>query len=578
MVPDRWESFESISNSRIQHAFDDASLNEDTKSRKSVTRDSPWHPGIFRHVPWMGITSLCGALLCIVASCATVLFSNNQLTSSWRVQPSFLLALSSAGANTLLGFAFAVGAEISWWRTALKGSTIIDLHQQWRYGVSVWASLSSFRYSKSIVLASVFASIAVIDSPLLQRASSIVSEARTTNLPVVTDIVHVIPEGFTGIGSSYSNTVDLFTPTFAGVVKDFSNKVAIDVSDWHCNNTCTGYIIGAGLKPECKQSINSSFSISENIAPPYQTLLSVDFDFMFWQGVMLSAEVRAGIYIQMETVFANTAALQDGICHGSSVRTICKLMPAVLNYTVRIENNILSLKDDARNPSVVSLSNLTYDDTKYTFDYPGISHAAQMLYGSSVQTSTSFPDGYDSVNVSGATSQNYLKSSSNSYGIWSCAYNFSDPTDDMLTNIHELMFRTALSAGSGNSTFEQKIMLQQTKDELVFKSHFEYLAGAVGLMFVTLTLVACTYRGWWQLGRKMTLSPIEIARAYNAPLLLGNGISANADVELLLEKIGGAQVRYGEVVNDTPGAQRGNLGFGLFENVQRPGLGGVYLD
>lgn len=352
--------------------------------------------------------------------------------------------------------------------------------------------------------------------------------------------------------------------------------MTIDVSDWHCNNTCTGYIIGAGLKPECKQSTNSSFLIPGSIQPPYQTLLSVDFDFK--KGMTMFNDLHAECYLQMETIFANTAAGPDGDCLGSSIKTTCKLMPAVLNYTVHLENNILSLKDDVRNLSVVSLSNVTYDHKSFKFDYLGIAHAAQMLYGSSVQTSTSFPDTLNSVNVSGSTSQNYLKSSSNSYGIWSCAYNFSDPTNDMLTNIHELMFRTALSAGSGNSTNEQKLTLQQTKDELVFKSHLEYLAGAVGLMFVTLILVTCTYRGWWQLGRKMTLSPIEIARAYNAPLLRGNGTSANADVEILLENIGGTQVRYGEVVNDTAGAQRGNLGFGFFEDVQRPEMGGVYSD
>lgn len=243
-----------------------------------------------------------------------------------------------------------------------------------------------------------------------------------------------------------------------------------------------------------------------------------------------------------------------------------------------MKKNILSLKDDARNPSVVSLTNVTYDYKSYKYDYLGIAHAAQMLYGSSVQTSLSNFDHYSSINVSGSTAQNYLKSSSNYYGAWSCAYNFSDPTDDMLTNLHELMFHTALSAGSDNSTYEQKLTLQQTKDELVFKSQLEYLAGAVGLMFVTLILVACTYRGWWQLGRNMTLSPIETARTYNAPLLRGNGTSSNTDVELLLETIGGTQVRYGEVVNDTPGAQRSNLGFGSIEDVQRPGMGGVYLD
>lgn len=44
---------------------------------------------------------------------------------------------------------------------------------------------------------------------------------------------------------------------------------------------------------------------------------------------------------------------------------------------------------------------------------------------------------------------------------------------------------------------------------------------------------------YWQLGRIMTLSPIEIARAYNAPLLRGQGVSANANLDLLLEKMEG---------------------------------------
>lgn len=81
-----------------------------------------------------------------------------------------------------------------------------------------------------------------------------------------------------------------------------------------------------------------------------------------------------------------------------------------------------------------------------------------------------------------------------------------------------------------------------------------------------------------QLGRNMTLSPFEKARAYNATLLRGHGVSANADDDLLLEKMGGKRVRYGEILDDTPGAQKGSLGFVLIEDVQRPEKGNVYLD
>lgn len=148
----------------------------------------------------------------------------------------------------------------------------------------------------------------------------------------------------------------------------------------------------------------------------------------------------------------------------------------------------------------------------------------------------------------------------------------------MLRNLLELMFRTALSAGSGNRSYVQNITLQETHDEIVFASHLEFFAGAVGLMFATLVFVASNFYGWWQLGRNMTMSPIEIASAYNVPLLRGHEVSANANVDMQLEKIGGRRVRYGEIVDDTSGLQKGSLGFGLIEDVQRPEKGAFYFN
>lgn len=215
------------------------------------------------------------------------------------------------------------------------------------------------------------------------------------------DIVDVIPPGLTALGASYSNEVDFITPTFAQVAKDFSNKVSINVSDWGCNNTCVGHIIGAGLKPECKQSINSYLSVASTAGPPFATFLNVDFDFVPL-ATPLTGNAYAGIYLTMETIFANTQARESGgTCSGSSVQNSCKLMPAVLNYTFSIENNILSLKDNSRNPSVVSLSNITYDLSTSSFDYAGISHAVQFLYGSLVKTSLTSPDSFLGIDFSG---------------------------------------------------------------------------------------------------------------------------------------------------------------------------------
>jgi hypothetical protein len=51
-----------------------------------------------------------------------------------------------------------------------------------------------------------------------------------------------------------------------------------------------------------------------------------------------------------------------------------------------------------------------------------------------------------------------------------------------------------------------------------------------------------TYRGWWLLGRLVSLSPLEIAKAFDAPML--RGIDANGTSSELARAIGDARVRY----------------------------------
>ena len=55
------------------------------------------------------------------------------------------------------------------------------------------------------------------------------------------------------------------------------------------------------------------------------------------------------------------------------------------------------------------------------------------------------------------------------------------------------------------------------------------------------------YYGFWRLGRKVSLSPIEILTAFDAPLT--READGNADVRTLLRQIGNQPVAYGEAVS-----------------------------
>jgi hypothetical protein len=50
---------------------------------------------------------------------------------------------------------------------------------------------------------------------------------------------------------------------------------------------------------------------------------------------------------------------------------------------------------------------------------------------------------------------------------------------------------------------------------------------------------------WWRLGWVVSLSPIEIARAFSAPKLVGSGSNSGGD--RLMKEIGAKEVWYGVV-------------------------------
>jgi hypothetical protein len=72
------------------------------------------------------------------------------------------------------------------------------------------------------------------------------------------------------------------------------------------------------------------------------------------------------------------------------------------------------------------------------------------------------------------------------------------------------------------------------------------MIGALATMVFCILCVLPSYWGFWQLGRKVTLGPIEIASALGAPVLQQPHTRAG-DVDILLKEVGGRQVRYGEV-------------------------------
>jgi hypothetical protein len=188
------------------------------------------------------------------------------------------------------------------------------------------------------------------------------------------------------------------------------------------------------------------------------------------------------------------------------------------------------------------------------------------------------------------------------------ALNFEDPTSYILSVLDEIMFRAAIDTAF-NNTLEsanwfweeyhedeyvdpplgqrgdlvqynltafpkpQLITMQETRIVQVFESHYRFPALAMGVIFLAVLVLAPILNGFWTLGRKTSLSPLETAKAFGAPLLADGGSNVNA--RQLLEELDLGPVKYGEVLGAVNGigngeVRRRRLGIAAADQVMAP--------
>jgi hypothetical protein len=153
---------------------------------------------------------------------------------------------------------------------------------------------------------------------------------------------------------------------------------------------------------------------------------------------------------------------------------------------------------------------------------------------------------------------------------------WSDPTDDMINMAHELTLHAAITTtdtlvitrwnqpdlettpnlltqgqpeiGSPNLTFVNRTIshdaeVTMTFEEAVYEVQPQWLAGAFALIVIACLSILPTYWGWWHLGRPVSMSFLEIAKAFDAPLM--HRANPNGTFEDHLRSVGDTCVRYG---------------------------------
>ncbi|KAE9377308.1 hypothetical protein N431DRAFT_331034 [Stipitochalara longipes BDJ] len=527
-----------------------------------------WEPGIWRQFPYRGVLALLFSLLCMAGSIAILYRSDGQPVQHWKISPTVYLALFTTGANMSLRFAFNQGVKISWWYSALNGSTVRDLHHLWLYGDTFWSALLSGKNFNLVALASVATTLVVIDQPLIQRASTVVPSNHLHPVQVVAQIAPEIPWGYTGYQSGRGAEEQLMTGPMISAFNDFNSKNQMITNFSGCTGTCTGTIDAGGLATRCS-----------TISGPVTYLLQADNDegggipesiYMpespFGANFTLEAaeSETSGTSILMTVWYTNNATSD---CTGTMTLRTCSLRPATLRYPITLEKNVLSLGNIVNDSVVQSLQPVSPDwisiDGGSDYDrwtLGGLYVAANNLFASNA--TYQFTGGHGSVVYLPDTLSNQFVqlppsiASNESSSIYNetipevCTSNWEDPTTYILSSLNELAFRVSLRSAGIEFRNTSQLPAPQTLEMLesssvnVFHSEYRYLLGSslLGAFFVL--LVAPTFWGWWQIGRSVTLNPIEIAKAFDAPFFQGPG--SNATEQEIVQNTGSRSLRYGE--------------------------------
>jgi hypothetical protein len=131
---------------------------------------------------------------------------------------------------------------------------------------------------------------------------------------------------------------------------------------------------------------------------------------------------------------------------------------------------------------------------------------------------------------------------------------WNDPTAKIINVVEDLAFRLVLFSGNesindngfynGPGGFHQDIQATQILLEPVYRVNWAYLWMALAVIIFATASVMPTFYGWWELGRNVSFSPLEIAKAFNAPILMD--VPSNRDIDAMLKELDGVKVRYGE--------------------------------
>ncbi|QKX58220.1 uncharacterized protein TRUGW13939_05341 [Talaromyces rugulosus] len=489
--------------------------------------------------PWPALLLTLIALVCMTAMAAIVVISNNKPVASWAIGPAVLLAFFSSVWSGSLTMLLTMSIAVIWWRAARQGSSLESLHCIWNKGLGL-RYISSLRTNSAACWAVLLSWLVIVaqiaHNPLLQRSTRTAVHQTTASDDLTLSVASKIPDGWIGSVQDASIGRIVTYPNSTSVIRDWWLNATIQTPGSRCNGTCKGRVLGSGIDYTC-YSTTSTLDL---------TALENAGLFIFGINTMMTTDSTGSPVLNLSTLFSSHV---DENCTATLNSWNCSVQAATVEYPFIVENDTISLDTENLYPPVVVEPYVSDGDKSTATRGQGAGPllGLQDFMHDVLDTNVSLVID-QSRNVSLHTglliSDIFAQLNNSAYSpavIGKCRLQWADPTQYALTAMQAYLFRSSISAAHTNEN-PQTCPVERTSSVLIFQSNFRFLLGALSVMTLAVICVLAQFWNWWQLGRRVTLSPIEVANAFGA--LRTNRRNDLCMIDDILKVAGETTVRY----------------------------------
>lgn len=395
-------------------------------------------------------------------------------------------------------------------------------------------------------LACVFSFLVVIDGPILQRATTIVTVPFAQPVQLNVTIAQEIPTGYTGWWArnagrwtgNFNSSIPTATGTtsndlYALIDEQLEAKVAplwfrdegLPKFVQGCKGNCTAKI----RAPALTATMCTSHSVTANYTAPISqkmalsNTMSLDMEHMSF---LTTTSLLVG---DRERVNLVTGHAQVRDCAAQFKYQACTLESAVGEYDISIQDDVVAIDPV---PSIVALANNTVVNNtvqgragnhpstlagivQLSFEKWECFFGSWTLAGDKAMTSSSYGYAFE-----------YFLSYNKGEG--QCL-SFEDPYETILRSLNRVMVIYGIIAANEETTFlksridpglETNVVYtgEQHNAHEVYRTDFSYFFAVMAVQIVCISFILPTYWGWWKLGRAVSFSPLEIAKVLSCTL------------------------------------------------------------